>query len=76
MIDNVTDEKRALKLKQMRVRQHNKRCPNPGIPTDLGTRGDKMNGSYVSGDTKRHLCGAQNSMRELIKEQFKLEIAK
>ena len=76
MIDNVTDERRALKLKQMRVRQHNKICQDKGTCVDLGRREDKMNGSYVSGDKKRHLCGAQNNMRELIKEQFKLEIAK
>ena len=76
MIDNVADEKRAVKLKQMRVRQHNKRCPDRGKKViDLGSAVMKMNGSYICGDPKAHLHGTKN-MRELIKDQFNIDLAK
>ena len=76
MIDNVKDEKRALKMKQMRVRQHNKRCSDPAVKkiVDLGRYDPQMNGSYVCGQTSRLIVGA--SGRELIREQFKIDIPK
>jgi len=76
MIDNVTDERRAQKLKQMRVRQHNKRCQDKGTCVDLGCREPKMNGRYICGDTKQHFEAGKNNMRQLIEQQFKLDIAK
>jgi len=76
IVDDVKDERRALKLKAMKVRQHNKRCQDRGTDIDLGTRHPPMNGSYICGDLKPYLNNEGANVRDLISAQFKIDIAK
>ena len=69
VIDKTKDEKRAEKLKNMRVKYHHKRCEvgRNSEPENMGTGQPKMNGSHMCGNVSAYF---QSDVRKLLVHQF------